>query len=107
MPIAFALTDVMDSAEKIITDEALALKADLEEVAPVDTGAFKNAWKIEQKSKMRWQISNRMEYASILFAGYRIVDGVARGSVQWQGGGDGLLEATNNSMERRLNRIKA
>lgn len=107
MPISDALTSIMDDAEEIVASEALGLKADLETVAPVDTGAFRNAYKIEERGKMQWRISNRMEYASILFAGYRIVDGVARGSLQWVGGGDPMLEATNNSIERRLNRIKA
>ena len=107
MPIASALTSIMDTAEEIIASEALALKADLVVVAPVDTGTFRNAWKIDRVSRLEWRISNRMEYASILFAGRRTVDGVIRGSVQWPGGGDPMVEATNNSIERRLGRIKA
>lgn len=83
-------------AKRAVSRTALKLHSDLVKVAPVDTGAFKLAWKIKKKSDFAWDISNNMEYASMLWRGH---------SKQWNGG-DAMLAKANIDLQRKLNMIR-
>ena len=62
-----ALAYIEKESIKVIEEEALGFKADLVLASPVDTGAFRSAWAITKITKLHWQISNRMDYASYLW----------------------------------------
>jgi len=104
-----ALKAIEQEAEKIVTQEALGLKADLVSASPTKTGDFQSAWVIVKKSGLSglaWTIFNPMEYASVLWAGRRVVNGRAYGSEQWLLGGDPMLQQTDLAISRRMKGIK-
>ena len=93
-----ALDYIERESIKVIETESLTLKANLVTAAPVDTGAFKRSWSIKKLNPLHFQISNRMNYADVLWGGW---------SKQWPAGGTPLLERANNAMHRRFKGIKA
>ena len=108
---------IVKDAKKIIATEALGLKADLVSAAPVGNpatwktkyppknyvgGTFKAGWQMKKVSDLHFQIYNPVEYASILWRGYRN----GRGSKQWPDGGDIMLKQTDNAINRRMASIK-
>jgi len=89
-----------------VAEEVANLFTRFLKVAPVDTGAFRTAWTLEQTSPTSWEISNDVEYASILFDGRRFVAGQWFGSEQWPEGGDVMIERFNRILERKLKQIR-
>lgn len=104
-----ALAAIEKEAEKIVAQEAIGLHADLKSASPTKTGDFKANWNIVKKSGsigMAWTIFNPMEYASILWAGRRVVNGRSYGSEQWLQGGDPMLQQTDLAINRRMKAIR-
>ncbi len=101
-----ALDMIVEESKKVVAEESIGLKASLVIAAPVDTGNFKAGWQIKKINDLHFQIYNPVEYSSILWGGYRNVNGVNRGSRQWMDGGDPLLAKTDNNITRRLDKIK-
>ena len=100
---------IMVDAERIVTQEALGLNADLISATPVDTGHMKTSWHVVKKSGesgLAWTIYNPVEYASIIAAGRRVVNGKAYGSEQLVNGFDPLIKQTDISISRRMQGIK-
>ena len=120
-----ALDMILEESKKVVAEEAIGLKASLVIASPVGApetwknqagarwavangyvgGTFKGSWQIKKINDLHFQITNPLEYASVLFAGYRNVNG-GIGSKQWMDGGDGLVQKTDNNITRRLNNIK-
>ena len=101
-----ALDMIVEDSKMIIAEEAIGLKADLVISSPVDTGAYKAGWQIKKINDLHFQIYNAISYSSIIFAGRRVVNGKAYGSLQFPLGGDPLVAKTDNNITRRMKNIK-
>ncbi len=86
----------MDKVQDLVTGFA----ADLFMSSPVDTGHFKASWSTEKKGNLSWTIENNAEYASILWLGRRYAGNQYYGSLQWQQGGEPMLERLKYDLER-------
>jgi len=100
------LVELYEKQIQIVAEEVANLFTRFLKSSPVDTGAFRAAWDLEQKSPTSWVISNDMEYAEILFDGRRLVAGKWFGSDQWPDGGHVMLERFNKIIARKLDRIR-
>jgi len=99
-----------------IEEEVMNLFRRFIKVSPVDTGAFRSAWEVDQVSPREWIITNNTEYATILFDGRRfvggqwvagqLISGQYYGSDQWPDGGGPILELFNRRLQKKLDRIK-
>lgn len=100
-----AVQAIVKAKERILAKNVADLFAELLKKSPVDTGAFRGAWRLEKTSK-GWTIYNGMEYASILWDGRRLIGQQWFGSEQWPEGGEALLLWYNNKIEDEFKRIK-
>ena len=89
-----------------VAEEVANLFTRFLKVAPVDTGAFRTSWSLEQTSPTSWELSNNVDYADVLFDGRRFVAGRWLGSEQWPEGGDVMLERFNRILDRKLKQIR-
>lgn len=80
--------------------------AELQSVAPVDTGDFKKAWDTEKVKEGVFTISNNMDYADVLARGRRQVMGKWYGSEQWPDGLDPMLQFYRNKITKDLSKVK-
>ena len=107
-----ALDKIMKQTRKILKETVYEFHSALQRVAPVDTGHFKLSWKLKPISKDEYLISNNAStrsqdsYASILWRGRRLINGVMRGSTQWQHGGEPMLQQREIVMNMKLKAIK-
>lgn len=104
MKLVDELNEILEKKQKAIDKEVINFFHDLLKVSPVDTGAFRSAWKIDKISE-NWKISNNMEYASILWLGRRWTGDRWIGSEQWKDGGEPMLQELNNKIQDELNKI--
>lgn len=100
------LAKLYEKQIQTVAEEVANLFTRLLKVAPVDTGAFRSSWNLEQTSPTSWEITNDVEYASVLFDGRRFVAGGWLGSEQWPEGGDVMLERFNKILDRKLKNIR-
>lgn len=89
----------VESDSKRVAKRVTKFYTDLVSEAPVDTGAFRDAWTIEPLHKMSYVVYNNMNYASILWRGRRKVNGRWYGSEQWKDGGDPLLDTLREDLK--------
>jgi len=89
-----------------IEEEVMNLFRRFIKVSPVDTGAFRSAWAVDQVSATEWIITNNTEYATILFDGRRFAADQWYGSKQWIEGGEVILKRFNRILNKRLDKIK-
>ncbi len=104
------LDAIMSDSALVIKRSALALHSDLIRVAPVDTGYFKSAWRIEQRGAYVWRIGNNADYATVLARGRRRFTNFSGnnqmfGSTQWAEGLSPMLQKTDKEIEEALDAI--
>jgi len=92
MSFADELIAEVTQYEKDVDLEVNKFYSTMIEVAPVDTGDFRSAWEINQVGKLKWRVTNNMDYASILWRGRRNVGGKWYGSEKWSQGGEPELQ---------------
>lgn len=68
-------------------------------------GQLKTSWDLTPQGE-GWRLSNNMEYASVIFAGRRLVAGKMYGSEQLPAGLDPVLAKYNRILEREFERIR-
>ncbi len=95
---------VVSEIDEVVDRVAQDLLSELITVTPVQTGALKGAWYIEE-SNDGWIISNNMEYASIIFDGRRIVGGREYGSKKLPAGISPILKKYDLIMQQELAKI--
>ena len=107
-----ALDKIMAQTRQILKETVHEFHSALQRVAPVDTGHFKLSWKLKPIDEDHYIISNNAStkeqesYASILWRGRRPVNGIMRGSSQWQHGGEPMLQQREIVMNMKLKAIK-
>ena len=99
------LDKIVAQQKRVVAKVANDLLSELIKITPVDTGALKGAWSIKKTSD-GWQLSNNMNYASILFDGRRIVSGKEYGSLQLPAGIDPVIAKYNIIMQQELKKIR-
>ena len=90
----------------VLAENVALFHAELQSVAPVDTGAFREAWTAEKVKQGVFTISNSMDYADELTRGRRQVMGKWYGSEQWSGGLSPMLQFYKNKINKDLNEVK-
>ena len=103
--ISQELNEIYQKQLKVVDVVVNDLFSEIVSSTPVDTGALKGAWNLKDNGDNSWTISNNMEYASIIFDGYRIVAGKAYGSKQLPAGINPVLSKYNTILKEMLKEI--
>ena len=104
--ISQELNEIYQKQLKVVDTVVNDLFSELIQITPVDTGALKGAWDLKKNDSDSWTLSNNMEYATIIFDGYRIVAGKAIGSKQLPAGKfDAVLAKYNIILKELLKAI--
>ncbi len=90
-----SITEGLDQAVHDSMDE---LKADIQEVWPIDTGASKAAWKVEEQPS-GWAVTNNLDYSAFLW------EGLPRGSKQLPYGGDPIFQSWLSTLRKNIENI--
>lgn len=90
----------------VLAENVTMFHAELQSVAPVDTGAFREAWTAEKVKQGVFTISDNMDYADVLARGRRQVMGKWYGSEQWPDGLDPMLQFYKNKITKDLSEAK-
>ncbi len=108
--IAKELNFVIDEVQDTIQDSMIELYDDIRNETPEDTGNLQLSWSYNRPTRYHWTIetnSSSDDYASVIWAGRRNINGKWYGSTQGWGakGGQYLLDQHMLKLQKDLNAI--
>ena len=88
---------LIDKYKRVFKSRVTSLYNEIVDNSPVDKGRFKQNWEIDELDEDNFSFkasNNTKDYGVILWAGYRVVDGMAYGSIKGWGvtGGEFIVQ---------------